>query len=291
MDEKTTKRKRMAVTDNQGRIIKAPNITTILIDKLVPFRNHPFQTYEGERLEKLAESIRNNGLHDPVVVRCIETAIYEILSGHNRIEAVKLLGWNRIPAIVKDGLSDEAAERIVIESNLNQQSFANWKYSQQIRVIKMYSKHIRENSQQGKRNDLIDGAASAYSKQKYAGKPKPRPTSRDKYSQYLGINSAKFSKYSRVANLDEETAKILCELLDEKRMGFEAAYRLSQLKPGERATVISLLKEDPEIRLKKEAADSIYRSSRNAKNAILTEEAIRIALYADYTIVVSQSSA
>ena len=119
---------------------KQLNITAIAIDRLVPCANHPFQTYKGERLEKLATSISISGLINPIAVRPYTNGSYEILSGHNRVEAVKLLGQNKINAIIMEGVSDKEAERIVIESNINQQSFADWNYSQQIRVIKIYNK-------------------------------------------------------------------------------------------------------------------------------------------------------
>ena len=80
-----------------------------MLDALIPFTDHPFQIYEGERLEKLADSIKKIGLNTPITVRPIEDNVYQILCGHNRVEAVKLLEWNTISAIVRDGLSDEQA--------------------------------------------------------------------------------------------------------------------------------------------------------------------------------------
>lgn len=253
---------------------KIPKVTAIALDKLVPFANHPFLTYEGERLEKLADSINVGGLISPIAVRPNIDGSYEILSGHNRVEAVKLLGQNKINAIVMEGLSDKEAERIVIESNLNQQSFADWKYSQQIRVIRIYSKYIQENSQQGKRSDLADNSTCVHGEHKSADKAN-RPKTRDKISKQLGISSTVFERYRSIAKLDDEILDSLCEMLDERRLGFMAAYRLSQLKQGEIAAVLNFLKSDPETKLKGSTVKSLYDKCKNSKDKDLTEEAIK----------------
>ncbi|WP_333593960.1 ParB N-terminal domain-containing protein, partial [Anaerospora hongkongensis] len=242
---------------------KALNVTAISLNKLVPFAKHPFLTYEGERLKKLADSISVGGLISPIAVRPNMDGNYEILSGHNRVEAVKLLGQNKINAIIMEGLSDKEAERIVIESNLNQQSFADWKYSQQIRVIKLYNKYIQENSQQGKRSDLADDSTCVHTEHKSADRP-TRPKIRDKISRQLGISSTVFERYRSIAKLDDGILNSLCEMLDERRLGFMAAYRLSQIKQEETIAVLNFFKSDPESKLKGSTVKSLYDKSKNS---------------------------
>ena len=72
------------------------------IDKIEPFHNHPFRLYEGERLDDMVESIREHGVLNPVIVRKKGRG-YEMLSGHNRLNAAKITGLSEIPAIVKEG--------------------------------------------------------------------------------------------------------------------------------------------------------------------------------------------
>ena len=264
--------------------IKKTEVRQIAIDKLVHYKNHPFQLYEGERLEKLAESINETGLHDPIIVRPIkkEEDKYEILSGHNRVEAVKILGWPTIAAIVKDDISDEMAERIVIESNLNQQSFSDWKFSQKIRVIKIYNKYIQENSQQGKRTDLAESDTSVRGEQKSKGKPN-RPTTRDKMSKQLGLSPAVFERYRSIAKLEGDTLDTLCAMLDEKRLGFMAAHRISQLKPGEQAIVLNILKNNPEVSIKKENGKALYKKSTESTGEELSRKVIEETLLSEAT--------
>ena len=258
----------------KGTEHKILNVTALALNKLVPFAQHPFLTYEGERLEKLANSIRVSGLINPIAVRPNIDGSYEILSGHNRVEAVKLLGQDKINAIVIEGLSDKEAERIVIESNLNQQSFADWKYSQQIRVIKIYNKYIQDNSQQGKRRDLADNATCVHSEHKLVDKH-PRPKTRDKISKQLGLSSTVFERYRSIAKLDDKTLDRLCEMLDERRLGFMAAYRLSQLKQGEIYVVLDFIKDNPDTKLKSSTAKLLYDKSQDSTDKELTKESIQ----------------
>jgi len=61
----------------------------INIDLLVPFANHPFKLYEGQRFADMVESIRANGVISPIIVRSTDGGNYEILSGHNRVYAAR----------------------------------------------------------------------------------------------------------------------------------------------------------------------------------------------------------
>ena len=270
--------------DSSEQMLRIRNIVAepIPLGKLIPFSNHPFETYEGERLAALAKSIDVNGLISPITVRSIkEGKNYEILCGHNRVEAVKLIGGTMINAIVKSNLSDDEAERIVIEDNLNQQSFADWKFSQQIRVIKRYSKFIEENSQQGRRSDLEEDGTCVHSGHKLEGGCRPkRPKTRDKISKHLGISPTVFERYRCIAKLDEDTVVFIGMMLDEKRLGFMAAYHISQLRPDGVAMVVDLLKDNPEIKLKGANVTKLYNRSRGPEGD-LTPKVVKEILMLD----------
>lgn len=95
------------------------DIQLMEVDKIRAFHNHPFRMYEGERLNDMVESIQAHGILNPVIVHKSEDE-YEMLSGHNRWNVAKIAGINKIPAIVKEGLSEEEAYIYVIETNLMQ---------------------------------------------------------------------------------------------------------------------------------------------------------------------------
>lgn len=139
-----------------GALIGTPEavknaVKQIPCDMLHPYHNHRFELYTGERLEDMVESIRENGVLSPIIVQPIDNG-YEILIGHNRWNASKIAGLSTVPAIVKEGLSEEDAEMYVIESNLMQRGFDNLKISEQAAVI---AQRHNEMFSQGKRNDII----------------------------------------------------------------------------------------------------------------------------------------
>lgn len=127
------------------------NFTTLYIENLVHFADHPFKLYSEEKLTELAESIKQNGIINPVVVRRLkDTGEYEILSSHNRTEAARKVGLMDIPARVVD-VDDDTARLIVTESNLLQRE--KLLPSEKGRAYKMQLDALKR---QGKRTDLTN---------------------------------------------------------------------------------------------------------------------------------------
>lgn len=129
----------------------AGGLRMLPIKKIRPFHDHPFHLYEGERLEDMVASVREHGILNPVIVQEIDGG-YEMLSGHNRMNAAKLVGLKEIPAIVKTDLSEEEAYVYVIETNLMQRSFSNLLISEKAAVLKA---RYEKGACQGKRNDIL----------------------------------------------------------------------------------------------------------------------------------------
>ena len=121
------------------------------IKKIRPFHDHPFHLYEGDRLEDMVASVREHGILNPVIVQEIDGG-YEMLSGHKRMNAAKLVGLKEIPAIVKTDLSEEEAYVYVIETNLMQRSFSDLLISEKAAVLKA---RYEKGACQGKRNDIL----------------------------------------------------------------------------------------------------------------------------------------
>ena len=126
-------------------------LQSLPVDKIEPFHDHPFRLYEGERLNDMVESIREHGVLNPVIVRKKGRG-YEMLSGHNRLNAAKIAGLSEIPAIVKEELTEEEAYVYVIETNMIQRAFSELLPSEKAAVLAArYEKVIS----QGKRNDIL----------------------------------------------------------------------------------------------------------------------------------------
>lgn len=136
-------------------------IQMLSVDDIKPFHDHPFHLYEGERLEDMIENIKEHGVLNPVIVQKIPEG-YEMLSGHNRLNAAKLAGMKVIPAIVKTDLSEEEAYVYVIETNLMQRSFSDLLISEKAAVLKARYEKV---SNQGKRNDILREIARLEGKQ------------------------------------------------------------------------------------------------------------------------------
>ena len=100
------------------KIENTNNIINIEINKLVAFRKRqPFSMYDETKKQEVLESIKENGVLVPIIVRKIENDKYEIISGHNRVECSKELHLSTIPAQIVD-CDDNKATLIMIDTNL-----------------------------------------------------------------------------------------------------------------------------------------------------------------------------
>ena len=78
----------------------------IKIDEIIPFQNHPFKVLDDDKMEELVNSIRLNGILTPVIIRPAGDNLYEMISGHRRMHAAKIVGLDAIPAFIRE-LSDD----------------------------------------------------------------------------------------------------------------------------------------------------------------------------------------
>ena len=83
------------------------------VRRIHSFPNHPFKVVDDDRMNTLVDSIRENGILNPVIVRTDKNGDYEMISGHRRLHAAGILGLDKIPAIVKEMSDDEAIIKMV----------------------------------------------------------------------------------------------------------------------------------------------------------------------------------
>ena len=97
-------------------------ITAIPISKLHPFEGHPYKVLDNEEMDSLTESIRENGVLTPVLVRPLENTPgeYEIIAGHRRIHAAQRAGLEVVPAFVH-AIDRDAASILLVDSNLHRE--------------------------------------------------------------------------------------------------------------------------------------------------------------------------
>jgi ParB family chromosome partitioning protein len=89
-----------------SEIQKEEIIKKIPLDLIIPNRHQPRQNFDEESIKELAQSIKENGLINPITVTKIEGNKYEIIAGERRYRACKYLGWKEIDAIIKNNVDD-----------------------------------------------------------------------------------------------------------------------------------------------------------------------------------------
>ncbi len=159
---------------------KKEKVEIIDLSLIDDFPEHPFKVQENEDLLKLKESIKDNGVLEPIIVRKKENNRYEIIAGHRRKFASELLGNNFIPCIVRDMTKEEAIVYMV-DSNLHR---TNILPSEKAKAYKMKMNALKA---QGKRNDLTSSPlATKLDTATLVGKEQGE--SRDQVYRYIKLN-------------------------------------------------------------------------------------------------------
>ena len=100
--------------------LKSP--VNIPVEKIRPFEGHPYKVLDNEEMHTLIDSIKQQGVISPIVVRPLENTDdeYEIISGHRRLRASVKAGLETVPALIYAVSRDEAAVMLV-DSNLHRE--------------------------------------------------------------------------------------------------------------------------------------------------------------------------
>lgn len=99
---------------------ESPKVFMLPIRQLKSFQNHPFKIVDNDEMKDLMHSIRDYGVMTPITVYVNKNAEYEIVSGHRRVFACKMLKMTEIPAIIMDYDRDQAVLAMV-DSNLHRE--------------------------------------------------------------------------------------------------------------------------------------------------------------------------
>jgi ParB family chromosome partitioning protein len=256
---------------------KTDGTTSLRIEDLIPFRNHPFKLYEGDRFKDMVDSIKNYGVIVPIVVRKIDDK-YEILSGHNRVNAAKEAGLTEIPTVIKEGLTEEEATLIVTETNLMQRSFSELAHSERATVIA--TRHHAMKSQ-GVRNDLLDeieilSKAPDLAQDETCGPLDHKLKTRDKLGEEYGLSPRSITRYIRLNYLNNA----LKDLVDEGKIAMRAGVDLSYLSEDNQEMVEAIISEDTfKVDMKKAALIRRYERENklnwNSAKQIISGEVLK----------------
>ena len=202
-----------------------------------PFHDHPFHLYEGERLEDMIASVKEHGILNPVIVQKIDGG-YEMLSGHNRMNAAKLAGLKEVPAIVKTDLSEEEAYVYVIETNLMQRSFSDLLISEKAAVLKA---RYEKGACQGKRNDIMREIASLEGQEGdlTSGHGDQKLTTRDSIGKEYELSGSSVGRLLKLNDL----IKPFKDMVDRGALYTKVALQLAFLPEEEQNMVLNVMRE------------------------------------------------
>ena len=195
----------------------------IEIYKIHPFKDHPFHVVDDDRMKRLVDSIRENGILVPAIVRSIGNDEYEMISGHRRMHAAQKLGMERIPVIIREMSDDEAIVKMV-DSNIQREELlpSEKAFAYKMKMEAMY--------RQGKRNDLTSGQID----------PKLVGRARDQIADEAGESSRQVQRYIRLTELIPE----LLDYVDKKRIQFTVAVEISYIDKEIQQWVYEYIKEN-----------------------------------------------
>jgi len=202
-------------TQEQRDEEKKEKVEEISIDLLDEFPNHPFKVLKNEELSKLEESIKDNGVLEPIIVRKKDDR-YEIVSGHRRKLASTLVGLTSIPCIVRD-MNDDEATIYMVDSNMHRETILP---SEKAKAYKMKLDAL---SHQGQRNDLTSARVGH--------------KSRDMIAEENGESREQVRRYIRLNELIPE----LLDMVDNKEIAFNPAVELSYLKKKEQEVLLDTM--------------------------------------------------
>ena len=218
-NKKSTVKVKKEETDKKETL--KPKSLILKIEELVPFKDHPYKVIENESMTELIESIKENGILNPLIVRPLEgeDGKYEIISGHRRFFAAQKLDIKKIPCTVHY-IDRDAATVIMVDSNCQRTellpSEKAWAYK-----MKMDAQ-----SRQGQRTDLTSCP----------------PGTKSEYEQPAEESKRQIYRYIRLTYLVPE----LLQYVDEGKIAMRPAVEMSYLDEDTQRDIVDCI-DDSEV--------------------------------------------
>lgn len=196
------------------------NITMIDVSKLKEFENHPYKVKDDLEMENLKDSIKENGILSPIIVRPIENDEYEIISGHRRLFASKKAGLTEVPALIFE-MSREDAAIALVDSNLHRENILP---SEKAFAYKLKMEALKH---QGQRSDLTSVQVAPMLSAEAVG-----------INENISKDTVK--RYIRLTHLIPE----ILDIVDEGRISFTPAVELSFLTEQEQFDLLETIESE-----------------------------------------------
>ena len=214
-------------TEEERQESRLEKIVSIPIDKISDFKNHPFHVTMDEDMLKLIDSIKENGILIPALVRSKDDGTYEMISGHRRKYAMSHIGLKEMNVIVRE-LDDDQATILMVDSNIQRENIypseRGYAYKMRLEAMKHQGKTI---------DDFENDIPVEYNKTTSAQVGR-KPETADVLGDQLGVSRNQIRRFIRLTYLIEP----LQEMVDgrhesEIKIAFNPAVELSFLTVDE----------------------------------------------------------
>ena len=236
----------------------AEYVQEIPISEISDFPDHPFKVRQDEAMQNMTESIRDNGVRQPAIVRPIPDGGYQMLSGHRRKAACMAIGKLTIPAVVRE-MSDDEAVICMVEANHQRENILPseraFSYKMQLEAMK------RQAGRPAKNNSAQVGLD-------FRGKQ-----SRDILAEQVGESKNQIQRYIRLTELVPQ----LLQMVDDKKIAFNPAVELSYIPHELQTELLDIIEANectPSLsqaqRMKQAAQEG--KLDRNGMELVMQEE-------------------
>lgn len=225
-------------TEEERQEANTEKVMTIPINKIKDFEGHPFHVTMDEDMAKLIDSIKENDMLMPALVRPKLDGTYEMISGHRRKFAMSQLGRTEMNVIIRD-LDDDQATILMVDSNIQRENIypSERGYAYKMRLEAM--KH------QGKKVDIDTSEIPIEYEKTTSAQVGRKPESADILGGQLGISRNQIKRFIRLTYL----VGPLQEMVDgrnenEIKIAFNPAVELSYLTESEQFDLVNAIIEN-----------------------------------------------
>ena len=232
MKSKSADKIKMPSIDELLGVSGEESATNIEISRIHSFANHPFKVLDDDKMDDLVESIKQNGVLTPVLVRPDKNNSYEMISGHRRMHAAIKAGLETIPAIVRD-IEDDEAIVIMVDANIQREELLP---SEKAFAYKMKLGAMKRQAGRPPKNNSCQNGTNLRSD--------------EELGNLVGESARSIQRYIRLTELIPD----LLDYVDKKRLQFTVAVDISYIDKEIQTWLFEYIKENGTVKAVQVAA-------------------------------------
>lgn len=206
MKNRSGEKVKLTSIDEMLGVLNEESAMEIEISRIHSFKDHPFKVLDDGKMQDLVDSVKENGVLTPVLIRPTANDQYEMISGHRRMHAAAIADLTTIPAIIRE-LSDDEAVIAMVDANIQREellpSEKAFAFKMKLNAMKRQAGRPTKNASQNGTNKRSD----------------------ELLASEVGISRNQIQRYIRLTELIPE----LLELVDKKKLQFTVAVDISYL--------------------------------------------------------------